>query len=275
MARLGCYSFTVGLFIFLRVSTGLAAPDDAVAVPSTPADSVETWKVERLKQKEPKLPTMRFLEENRDFFRARLDALLLTADFRGLDGRDLDPRYLRYREMLASIRAARDSAALGETRIAQHDLMQSVAGIEELERDMDSMEKLLGEQHDRLSWLEEDFVGRQRTALVVLLSGVPRAGTPHTVVVQDADGATYRVAIADAARASLARGGATELMHELFEPRDHRLLVSLEGDGWKSTKPVAIALAPVRDKLTFLEIDATGYDPAAAEGALATKSWTR
>ena len=94
-------------------------------------------------------------------------------------------------------------------------------------------------------------------------------------MVQDAEGATYRVAITDPARASLERGGATQLLHELFEPRDHRLLVSLEGDGWKSTKPVAIAFAPVRDHLTFLEIDASAYDPAAPEGALATKSWTR
>lgn len=275
MARLSLSGAALALALPLLPGALFAAPEDAVVIPTASVDSLEAWTVERAEVKAPKQPTLRFLEENLDFFRARLDALLLIADHRALNGRDLDPRFLRYREMLAQIRAARDSAAAGEARIAQHALLESVAGIEELEHDMDAMETFLAAQHERLSWLEEDFVGRQQTALIVLLSGVPPVGAPRTVILQDADGATYRVAIEDTARQSLVRGGATQLLHELFEPRDHRLLVSLEGDGWKSAKPVEIAFGPERDRLTFLEIDVSGYDPAAPEGVLATKSWTR
>jgi hypothetical protein len=279
VARLSRPVAALALILSLRASAALAAEDvaagEAAPEPVAVVDSVETWKVERAKVKEPKLPTLRFLEENRDFFRARLDALLLTSDYRTLGGRDLDPRFLRYREMMAEIRAARDSAAAGEARIEQHELLDSVEGIAELERDMDSMEKLLAAQHERLSWLEEDFVGRQTTALIVFLSGVPSLGAPHTVVVQDVDGATYRIELAPPARQALARGGDAELLHERFEPRDHLLLVSFEGYGWRSAQPVRVMLSPPRDQLTFLEIDASRYDPAAPEGVLATKSWTR
>jgi hypothetical protein len=261
------------LTAFFGTGGASGSPDSAASL--AVIDSVDVVKVEAAKQKQPKRPTLRFLSENRDFFRARLDALLLVADRRAADGRPLDARLLRYREMLAQIHAARDSAAAGEASIKTHELLSSVSGIEDLEHQMDSMEQLLAAQHGRLSWLEEDFIGRQQTALVVVLSGVPPAGVPRTVVLQDADGPTYRVALPDEARQSLARGGATEVLHELFEPRDHRLMVSFEGDGWRSAAPAEIALGPTRDRLTFLEIDASSYDPAAAQAALATKTWTR
>ena len=175
--------------------------------------------------------------------------------------------------MLAGIRAGRDSSDVAAGRIATHALLESVAGIEELEREMDAMQASLAEQHARLTMLEEDFVGAQKTALVVVLSGVPRAGAPRTVVLDDPDGATYRVALSEDARASLAQGGAAELAHELVEPRAHRLLITLEGDGWSSARPVEVALEPARDRLTFLELDASAYDPSAP--ALATSIWTR
>jgi hypothetical protein len=265
----------------LGLAGALAAcgyPAGATAEPTDgalPPDATVVWKVERAEHEEPKLPMLRLLVENRDFFRARLDALLLVADRRALDGSDLDPRFLRWREMLAEIRAARDSSAVAEGRIATHELLESVAGIEEIEREMDSMESLLAAQHARLTGLEEDFIGQQRTALVVVLSGMPRGGAPRTVVLEDPDGATYRIGLAEDARASLARGAAAELMHELVEPRSHRFLVSLAGDGWVSAQPVEIAIEPLRDHLTFLEIDASDYDPAAPGAVLPASTWTR
>jgi hypothetical protein len=251
-----------------------AAPAGAAAADAAP-DSLNLWNVERADRDEPKLPTLRFLEDNRDFFRGRLDALLLVADFRALGARALDARYLRWREMLAEIRAARDSASAGEERIARAELLASVAGIEALEREMDAMESLLGDQHDRLGLLEADFVGRQRTALVLVMSGMPGPGAPRTVVVEEANGPTYRVDLTDAARESLARGAATEVFHELVEPRAHRLLVTLEGDGWASAAPVEVALEPARDRLTFLELDVAGYDPAPGGAPPPVTSWTR
>lgn len=247
-----------------------AAP---VAAPRAAPDSATIWTVEKVEREESKLPTLLFLEENRDFFRARLDALLLIADRRALEGEALDPRFLRWREMLADIGGARDSASVANGRIGTHRLLESVAEIEALEQEMDAMDRLLAEQHARLSLLEEDFVGQQKTALVVVLSGVPRAGAPRTVVLDDPDGATYRVTLSDDARDSLVRGGATELAHELVEPRGHRFLVSLEGDGWTSARPAEIALVPERDRLTFLELDVSAYDPS--NPVLATSIWTR
>jgi hypothetical protein len=264
----------------LLVTAGMAAyaaSEGGASSPATDAaaatDSATVWTVERWEREEAELPTLQFLEENRDFFRARLDALLLIADRRALDGAALDPRFLRWQEMLAEIGRARDSSAVANGRIATHTLLESVAGIEELEREMDAMDRLLAEQHGRLGVLEEDFIGQQKTALVVVLSGLPHAGAPRTVVLEDPDGATYRVTLTDDARESLARGGATELAHELVEPRPHRFLVSLEGDGWTSARPAEIALAPARDRLTFLELDVSTYDPA--NPVLATSIWTR
>jgi len=253
---------------------GAARAADAPAT-AAPGDSVDVWTVKRADHDEAKLPTLRFLSENRDFFRARLDALLLVVDRRALDGRDLDPRFLRWREMLASIRAARDSAAAGEDLIARHALFESVSGVEELELEMDRMEDLLAAQHERLARLEEDFVGRQHTALVLLLSGAPSSGAPRRVVIEDVDGPTYRVDLPDAARSSLARGAATQLLHELVEPRAHVWRLTFEGDGWRSAAPVEIPLDPARDRLTFLELHVAGYDLAAGGGPPPSSSWTR
>jgi hypothetical protein len=265
----------LGLAGALVACAAPAGAADEATDAALPADAMSIWKVERVEHEEPKLPVLRMLVENRDFFRGRLDALLLVADRRAFDGSGLDPRFLRWREMLSEIRAARDSSAVAEGRIASHELLESVAGIEEIEREMDSMESLLAAQHARLTELEEDFIGQQRTALVVVLSGVPRGGAPRTVVLEDPDGATYRIALPEEARASLARGAAAELVHELVEPRSHRFLVSLAGDGWASAQPVEIAIQPQRDRLTFLELDASNYDPAAPGAALPASTWTR
>ena len=256
----------------------VAAADPASAdepVPTMPAPETLSVKVERADHDRPKDPTLRFLTENRDFFRARLDDLLLTLQRdRGGDGEPLDPRFLRYREMMAAIRAAQDSAAAGEEWIRQRELMESVGDLAELEDEMDEMERLLVEQEQRLAWLEEDFVGRQSTALVVLLRGVPAGPAPSHVVLADADGETIRVTLDEAARAALERGGAVELVKRLAEPREHRWQLSFEGAGWDA-RHWDLTLAPERDRLTFLEIDAVGLDPAAPEAQPAARQWTR
>lgn len=262
----------------LALAAGLLLGSTAAAQDLTPraaADSADTWAVKRADHDDPKLATLRFLEDNRDFFRARLDALLLVVDRRALDARDLDPRFLRWREMLAEVRAARDSAAAGTDRIVQHDLLESVSGIKDLEWEMDSMEALLDAQHERLGVLEQDFAGRQRTALVLVLSGVPAGGAPRSVTVADLDGPTWQVDLTEAARSSLIQGGATQVLHELLEPRQHTLSLSLAGDGWASTTPIDIPLDPERDRLTFLEVDVSGWNAAAQAVPPPVKAWTR
>ena len=270
MARLSAGAAATLLVVMLA---GAASAQEPMA--RAAADSVDMWEVKRADHDATKLPMLRFLEDNKDFFRARLDALLLVADRRALAARDLDPRFLRWREMLAEIRAARDSASVGTDRIAQHALLESVSGIKDLEWEMDSMESLLAAQHERLGVLEQDFAGRARTALVVLLTGVPAGGAPRTVTLSDADGPTYTVELTDAARSSLIQGGATQVVHELVEPRPHTLSLSMEGDGWTSVTPIEIPLEPERDRLTFLEVDVTDWNPATSTAPPPVTAWTR
>jgi hypothetical protein len=230
--------------------------------------------VERLEHKEPKHVTVQLLIENRDFFRGRLDDLLMaTRLHRSGEAQEIDPRFLRYRDMLAAILAAKDSAQASEEWIRRRELLESVGALVELETEMDEMETLLGDQRDRLVWLEEDFVGRQETSLVLLLSGVPAIGSPHTVILRDDTGETIRVTLSDRDREALAAGGTTELLHEFVEPRFHAYELSFEGPGWSAASPFEIAVEPERDRLTFLELDVAGANASGA--APIARSWVR
>jgi len=189
--------------------------------------------------------------------------------------RDLDPRFLRFRAMLEEIRAAKDSAAAGEEWIRARGLLDGVQEVAELEREMDFMEKLLDDQGARLAWLEEDFVGRQKTTLIVLLTGVSPAGAPATVVLRDDDGGSTRISLSGAERESIARGGTAELLHELVEPRPLVYELSFEGEGWGARAPWEVAVEPERDRLTFLELDLAGVEPGASGSSVAARTWTR
>jgi len=79
--------------------------ETAAASEAVESGWTETIKVELEKRDDPKHPTLRFLSENRDFFRGRLDQLLLTLErSRSTEGLPLDPRYLMYRDMMAQCR---------------------------------------------------------------------------------------------------------------------------------------------------------------------------
>ncbi len=136
------------------------------------------------------------------------------------------------------------------------------------------MGALLSDQAARLAWLEEDFVGHQSTALVVLLTGVPASGAPAGVVLADPVGETVHVSLSGAAGVALARGGSVELLHELVEPREHVLEISLIGEAWEG-RSWTVPFEPARDRLTFLELDASGLDPARADSRVTARHWTR
>ena len=69
--------------------------------------------------------------------------------------------------------------------------------------------------------------------------------------------------------ASLERGGSAELFHRLVEPRDHVWTISLENGS-----VFEVALSPERDRMTFLEIDLSGWSGPADE-APPTRRWVR
>jgi hypothetical protein len=239
------------------------------------ADTETVVEVQRVKPKKAKHPTLRFLKENRTFFRTRLDDLRMREALREADAEGIDPRLLRFQELLDEIHAAQDSAYAGDERTRRRELLQSVQDLAELEREMDRMERLLDEQAGRLSQLAEDFVGEQRTTLIVLVTGVPRKGSPRTVIMQTDEGDSSRVRLSATERESLASGGTAELLHELVEPRRQRLAFSFEGEGWAPGLPYEIVVEPQRDRLTFLELDLEAVDPERPERSLAARIWTR
>jgi hypothetical protein len=243
------------------VAAAVAATADEPAPATLPPDG-EAYEVKHVEPDAPKHPTLRFLGENRDFFRARLDDLRLRLrDGWYGEANELDPRWLAWREMLDEIHAAGDSASASEEWIRRRELLDSVGELVELELEMDEMEELLADQGDRLTRLEEDFVGRQQTALVVLVKGAASRGTPETVILREADGPADRVALSARVRGALERGGSAELFHRLVEPREHHWEVSFEGEGWADLR-LPVDLDPERDRMTFLEIDLAEAPPA-------------
>jgi hypothetical protein len=219
--------------------------------------------------------SLRFLRDNRDFLRAQLDRLRLEVH-RDRNGaaRELDPRHLALREMAAAIAAARDTVAGSGADLDRRTLLASVAGLADLEMQLGLMDSLLDDQRQRLTWLEADFLGRQETALVVLVRGHAGGRTPAGLILREA-GETLRVDLSDEQRASLARGGIVQIDHRLVEPRDHALTVALDGDPWDGSELAVLEVPAARDRLTFLELDLAALDPRQPAGRPAARVWQR
>lgn len=241
-----------------------AVPDAA----PLPSDG-DAYRVEAVDGKDAKHPTLRFLRGNDEFFRTRLDALrvVLRDDWNAGAGA-LEPEWLRWREMLDEMDAARRTIAapdsLGE--------LDDIADLVELEHELDAIEDLLAAQEGRLLEMEDHFAGTQRTAIVVLLTGVPSTGAPHRVVLHDANGGTARIDLDEPARTALARGGAVELLHRLVEPREQAWTVDVER-GADAPASIALPLDPPRDRMTFVELDLSTWSPAGGDAVLRT--WVR
>lgn len=249
---------------------GLARAADPAAA-SMPA--VTDVKVERVRPRRDKLPTLRFLKENRAFLRARLDQLRQTPrDLRG-DAAAIDPRFLAYPRMLAEVGAARDSVAGIERERQGRELFASISDLGRLESQLALMERLLAEQRARLGVLQGDFTGLQRTALAIVLSGYPRGADVSTVSITLEDGATLAVPIPPEQRESLRRGGILQVFHGLVEPRSQVLEVTLGGDRWPQGDSGFVALDPPRDRLTLLRLNLSSVQPAGGAASMVASTW--
>ncbi len=254
---------------------GAIAPSPAHAedpVPTQPG--VPEVAVERVEPEE-KMETVRFLRENREFFRAQLD--LLRQTFGTLHfgyAQGLDARALMLQELLAQGRADADSASMAMANDRTRRLLESVAELAALEEEMNRMEETLFAERDRLARLEEDFAGRQETALIVLLAGIPSGSAPQEIRFREIGGDTYRVAISDPERQALADGGLAQLFHAFVEPRELRFAVTLQGDGITDAPELQVVVTPERDRLTFLELDLAAAG-ASSEGMIPTRVWVR
>jgi len=254
----------------LGLSLLVSAPmGTALAEPPSP----EPVKVERIKTKKEKHPTLRFLKANLDFIRGEIDRLRESTVDRDDEAAELDPRFLALQDMLHQIIAARDSIASESEELEAREFLASVTELGELEGQLDLMESLLEEQTGRLARLQEDFTGRQRTALLVLVRGWPAAGSPSPIQLIEEDGSTTTIELSEAQRTSLHQGGLAEIYYEFVEPREQTFEIRLGTTDPATDAPGYITLEPERDRITFLELDLGGLAAGSGVDGLTASRW--
>jgi len=248
-------------------------PALAGAAPVTPTAVATEVQVERVRPGREKHPTLRFLKANRDFIRARLD-LLREKPGDALAGAEaIDPRFLAYRELMTAALAGADSVQASEDMRSRRTLFASVTELGQLESQLDQLERLLAAQRQRLTALQDDFTGHQRTALAIVARGYPADATLLTVGFALEDGGQVTITLTDAQRAALREGGALELFHGLVEPRDQVVAVSLAGSQWPAGETGFVSLAPPRDRLTFLQLDFSALRAERGAASLSASTW--
>lgn len=240
---------------------------------AAPGPAVTEVKVESIKPKKTRHETLRFLKDNKDFLRARLDLLRATSTERGEKAGEIDPRFLNYQRLMRESLAAGDSVASAEAERQGLALLESVSALARLEGEMDLLDSLLAGQRERLLSLQNDFAGRQRTALLILLAGYPRAASLTDLDVTLEDGTTVRVAISEEQRESLRQGGIAQIFYGLVEPRDQIIEVTVKGDAWPGGNRGYLQIDPKIDRVTLLKLDASGVDAARGAPSLRASAW--
>ncbi len=249
----------------LLLAAVLAAPAAAEA----PGDTPTEVRVQRVKPDRPKLPTLRFLGANRDYLRAELDRLRVSeVRVRGVAAA-IDPRFLRYGEMVAAAHAAGDSAMAADSARAGRELFASVTELGGLEDELDLLDRALARQRDRLGVLQADYAGEQRTSLAVVLSGWPGDSAPRALSLALEDGTTEAVSLSPEQCDALRAGGAVQVLHRLVEPREQVLSVAFGEAG----APGWLQIEPARDRVNLLRLDLSRLAAGDAASVAAT-AWT-
>jgi len=240
------------------------APDPTRATPV---------KVERVRPVRDKLGTMRFLRANRDFIRARYDELIAKPAGRKGSSDEIDPRFLNYADLLNQVHAADDTVGRAEDERARRQLIESIAQLGSLETELDRVERQLAAQRTRLAILEDDFTGRQRTTLLVVVQGFPAGASVDEIGITIDDGSTLRVPLTGPQQESLRHGGLLEIFHGAVEPRGQVVEVTLFGANWSAGSSGYMTLDPLRDRLTFLKLDLSAVQPAQGGASVQASTW--
>lgn len=225
-------------------------------------------RVQRVKPEHAKLATLRFLTANRDYLRAELDRLRVGPARQKGDAVALDPRFLRYADMVAAAGQAGEAAARADSALAGRGLFASVTDLGQLENELDLLDHALAAQRDRLAVLQADFAGEQRTALAVVLSGWPESGAPPSLTFSLEDGSQESVTLTSGQMDALRAGGAVQVLHRLVEPREQAFAVAF-GAG---AAPGWLELEPARDRLNLLQLDLSRLSGGDA-ASLAATTW--
>ncbi len=263
------------LFV-LCVGCGLAPRVHAEApegVAVTPTATPTEVRVERVKPKREKHPTLRFLKANRNFIRARLDLLRETPGDAVASAEAIDPRLLAYRDIMMAALSAGDSVQTSDQARQRRTLFASVTELGQLESQLDQLERLLAAQRVRMTAMQDDFTGRQRTTLAIVARGFPSASVITQVSVQLEDGAEVTLTLTDAQQSSLRAGGVLELFHGLIEPRDQVVRVAVASGPTPMGELGFISLAPPRDRLTFLQLDFSTLQVSPGVAGMRATTW--
>ena len=243
----------------------------ASGAPAASASEVEIT-VERVKPEKEKLPSLRFLKENRDFFRGRMDVLRQTSHVVDPGSVTIDERMLAYQRMLEELLASQDTLSIERAAEAERAFLASITEVGELEAHLDLLEKILGEQQARLWELQEDFLGNQNTALVIVVRGIPGT-TPETIYVTDGYGEPFEVILTPEERNSLQSGGILQIYHDFVEPRPQTWEIRLRGGEWSENQKAFLSFEPARNQLTFLQLDLADARPDDGPASIRTTAW--
>lgn len=224
-------------------------------------------RVERKAVDQGEAPSLRWLHANRDFLRARLDLLRERALPASGEGEALDARALLLTRLLAEIAAARDSLRT-ESALLADSSATSLGALGELAARLDRFDAQLDAQGRRLATLDSLLAGEQETALLVLLKGLPPALEPSGLTIRDREGDSWQIALGEAERAALRRGGLVEVLHEYVEPRLHELEFAF-GDAGR----LSVSAETPRDRLTLLELDLSALRSAADLSPITATIW--
>jgi len=233
------------------VAALLFAASTAPAHAAAPAPGATAVRVQRVQPDHAKKATLRFLVANKAYLRAELDRLRAkTVQVKG-GAVAIDPRFLRYGDMVAAARTAGESAASADSARAGRQLFVSVTDLGLLESELDQLDRALAGQRDRLAVLQSDFAGDQRTALAVVLSGWPADGAPASLTLSLEDGTRESIALTPEQLDALRAGGAVQVLHRLIEPRDQSFSIGFGA----ASAPGWLELDPARDRLNLLQLD--------------------
>ncbi|MFN0150267.1 MAG: hypothetical protein ACKVU1_06080 [bacterium] len=233
-------------------------------------------RVEHSPEKPTKKPNLEFLKTNRDFFRGQLDALRQIAG-KGVDGgaRLIDPRTLRYQEMLDEI--ARERAAVSGTtdRFLRAELLAAIEELAMLDAEVAGIESTLTRAEDRLAEVARDVESDQRAEILIVLSCEEGAEPPVELELREDGELRARIVFVEVEREALRRGGIAEIHRHLAEPRPHAVDARCVGAAPAETSACAITVTPERDQLTIVEMTLARAAEPSASPRLEARAWAR
>ncbi len=262
--------------LLLLAAAPVRADEPASAAPPTdptlPAAPVEV-RLERAKPMREKYPTLRFLHENRDFIRGRYDHLREQPVAKQGEATAIDPRFLTYRELLATLDRGADSLARAEDERSRHTLFASVTELGSLETELDQIERALDAQRGRLALLEKDFTAHPATEMLVVLSGFPAGADLASVTLELEDGGAVTLPLGPAEQEALRAGGMVEVLHAFVEPRAQNVRVAVGGSPWPAGDSGWLPIEPARDRLNLVRLDLSGLGPATGITGIHAATW--